>query len=171
MRNGRRLTTLSMTSNTNGNCLSKKSVTSSTEDLWAEDTYLPEQYIVSSPPGFRVSLSTIHQQPEIADFNTRKYFASRPKIPSSLSCEDQNNILPIQHHPRCFNEGDFLLEPPNAFKTPTGSGSSDIDDITTFNTILTSLQGLADSISADFDTLDAENPEEEDDKLWSSLTK
>ena len=163
MRNGRRLRTLSMPMASNSNCLSKKSgITSSTEDLWAEDAYLPEQYIVSSPPsggGFRVTLSTI--QPEIsADFHNRKYFAGRPKIPSSLSYCEEQTIHPVHPH-RCFNEGDYLLEPPNAFKTtPT---SSDIEDNTSFHTILTSLQGLADSISADFDTSTAENPEQDDD--------
>ena len=147
MRNGRRLTALAMT-NSSPNCLSKKSVSSSTEDLWAEDAYLPEQCMISNSTGFRVSLSTVHQQPDIADLK----YPNRPKI-SSVSPDGVHMTVPVKQQRRSCSEEDYLLEPPNDFRNPMGSEAG--DDIDHFNSILTSLQGLADSISADFDQLDA----------------
>ena len=61
--------------------------------------------------------------------------------------------VPVKQQRRSCSEEDYLLEPPNDFRNPMGSEAN--DDIDHFNSILTSLQGLADSISADFDQLDA----------------
>ena len=125
MRSGRKLA-LAMNSATGGACLSKMSV--STEDLWHEDAYIPEQYILSSPD-YKVSLSTVQPDvPQLCDVVCQKSLPTRPMLTNMPVC---------------------LLEPPRQFQSPC-SDSDEGNSRETFDNILSSLQGLADSLSADF---------------------
>ena len=130
MKNGRKLA-LAMTHSSN--CLVSKSF--STEDFWNEDAYIPEQYMLSSP-GVKVSLSTVHQQPHISNL-----MLARPSL----------NSIPNAAEP---GEQDYLLDPPQQYQSPPSrdsGGDRSSEDSLTFNNIISSLQGLADSLSADFD--------------------
>ena len=104
MRNGRKLA-LAM-STAGGTCLSKMST--STEDLWHEDAYIPEQYILGSP-NFKVSLSTV--QPDVPRLSEMVGYKSVPTRPVL------GNL-----------ESDCLLEPPRQFQSPMPPPPSDSDE-------------------------------------------
>ena len=113
MRNGRKLALAMNTAG--GTCLSKMST--STEDLWHEDAYIPEQYVLSSP-NFKVSLSTVQPDvPKLSEIVAHKSLPTRPVLGSAISSE----------RPRSNLEFDCLLDPPRQFQSPV-SPQSDSDE-------------------------------------------
>ena len=127
--NGRKIAMIASQANCNSFMSSSRSY--STEDLWTEDAYIPESSLPS--PQFKVNTSTI--QPSVRLTDSDQLNLRRPNVRTPL----------LDSRPE---ERPIILPPPSDFQTDHDAEEA------TFDSIIASLQSLADELEKDFDTRD-----------------